>query len=178
MSLQGLWGVDPSRPGTAYRNVLVQASLLGRAYALLAGQNVEIDNPYLRDLEEDEFVGVEWTNTSCMELDRKTADVKRQTAETPRREFEAHMQYGGGGHMDHEDLPPLSIFAMLSTKLCLQVYEIYINNLHQLRRFWFVYPQHSSKRCLAALTLSHLRAIVLGYSFLLAVVLFRELDTS
>jgi len=37
----------------------VQASLLGRAYALLAGQDVETDNPYLRDLEEDDYLGME-----------------------------------------------------------------------------------------------------------------------
>jgi len=115
MSLQGLWGVDPSRPGTAYRNVLVQASLIGRAYALVASHNVETDNPYLGDLEEDDYVGVEWTSPD-MELDRQSADVKRQTAETPRRGFEAHMQYGGGGHMDSEGSLPLSIFLFVSDK--------------------------------------------------------------
>lgn len=58
-SSDGLWDGAPFRPGTAYYNTLVQASLLGRAYALLAGQDVETDNPYLRDLEEDDYLGME-----------------------------------------------------------------------------------------------------------------------
>jgi len=57
----------------------VQASLLGRAYALLAGQDVETDNPYLRDLEEDDYVGSEWTSVSGVELDQWTPDVSQAT---------------------------------------------------------------------------------------------------
>jgi len=56
-------------PLTTY--ALVQASLLGRAYALLAGQNVETDHPYLRDLEEDDYVGVDecfWHGTGSADI--------------------------------------------------------------------------------------------------------------
>jgi len=45
--------------------------LLGRAYALLAGQNVETDHPYLRDLEEDDYVGVDecfWHGTGSADI--------------------------------------------------------------------------------------------------------------
>ena len=115
----------------------MQASLLGRAYALLADQNVETDHPYLRDLEEADYVGSEWTSVSGMEPDQQTSDVKRQTAELLSRKFEAHTHFGGEGHVDGEDPLPLSIFSMLPIKLHLRIYRIDTENL-QRRRLWSV----------------------------------------
>ena len=131
---ESTWGGDPSRSPRATYDAFINAALLGRAYALLAGTDTGASRSYLGDLEEGDYVGQEWSNASGTEPDWQKADVRQRRKALLRAKLEGPVQFSEG-KTDTEEASPLRIFSMLPVELRIQIYQHYKNRLRQRRLF-------------------------------------------
>lgn len=132
------WGGDPSRSLSATYDAFVSAALLGRAYALLAGDRRDSPTSYLGDLEEEDYIGQDWSNAFGREAGFQIDDMKQQKKELLRAKFEDQALPCDGELTNSDENLTLSTFSMLPAELRVQILQHYEDRLRQRRRLWSI----------------------------------------
>ena len=132
------WGGDPSRSASAQRGACITATLLGRAYALLAGDNIDSRGSYLGDLQEEDYIGEEWLNASGNEPDWQEPEPRQQKRELLRKKYTGPKRRDRRRRTYNGNEWPLSPFSMLPTELRLQIFQHYKDCLEQRRLLWSI----------------------------------------
>ena len=132
------WGGDPSWAASDQRDACIIATLLGRAYALLAGDNIDSRGSYLGDLQEEDYIGEEWLPASGRNPGASGTEVRPQRREILRRKYTGRKRRDRRGPTYVGKELPLSPFSMLPTELRLQIFQYYKDCLEQRRRLWSI----------------------------------------